>query len=273
MQEEIVTGKELTPEVKKDVSLFVQNANALEIKTEDDLVFARDAIRAGRMLKDKISEWFKPLKTAAKAAHQALCDKEKVEINPIDEGMQIYTNKITEFQLAEQKRIDEENRRLEEEARKRKDAAEKKIKARIDALAEQCLSDNEKVVALQSDLNNPELTQDERDIIEARISSLIVSMDSTKQKISDGQAKLEAAAETPRPIPVQAQFKVKGIGKIKPVYIPEIRNPYVLLAAIARKEVPLSIVKFDEVKMKRLVNEGMALPGVITREEFKTSVR
>ena len=196
-------------------------------------------------MKDKIVEWFKPLKSAAKAAHQAVCDKEKGELDPIEEGTNIYNSKIVSFQLAEQKRIEEETRREEEKARKKKEAAQKKAMDKINALAEKCLSDNEQVVELQASLNDPEMSDDERDVIQARISSLIVSIDNTKGQIVEAQEIIEDVTTTPRPLPVQQQIKVKGIGKVKPVLIPDIKNPYVLLAAVANKTVPLSIIKFD----------------------------
>jgi len=270
---EVTTGKELTTEVKQDVSLFVQNARDLVIVSEQDLIYARDNIRAGRALKDKITEWFKGMKAKAKAAHQEICDKEKAELDPVIEGTNIYNTKITNFQLAEQKRIAEENRKAEESARKKKEAAQKKAQERIDALADKCLGTNEQIVELQSSLNNPEMSVDERDVIEAKISSLMVCLDSTKQNIVETQTKIEDILEAPAPTPVAVATKVKGVGGLKPVLIPEIKNPYVLLAAVANKSVPLTVVNFDMVKIKRLVNDGMPLPGVITIETHKTNVR
>lgn len=267
------TGKELTTEVKKGVSLFVVGARELVIASEQDMIVARDNIRAGRALKEKIVEWFEPMKKAAKAAHQAVCDKEKAELDPITEGTTIYNTKITAFQIEEQKRIQAEAARLAEAARKKKEAAEKKAHARIDELAEKCLNVNEQVLALQSELNNPEVSDDERDIIEARISSLLVSMENAKGDMVKAQAKLEAAVEAPVAAPVASVPKVKGVGGLKTEKIPEIMNPYILLLAVVNKTAPLAIVNFDMVKLKRLVNEGMEFPGVVCTEKYKTSVR
>lgn len=266
-------GKELTTEVKKDVSLFVEVARELIIKSEKELITARDNIRAGRALKDKITEWFKPLKAAAQAAHKALCDKEKAELDPVSEGINIYNTKITEYQLAEQKRIEEENRKAEEAARKKKEAAQKKAQDRIDALADKCLSQNEQIAELQASLNNPDMSNDEREIIEAKINTLTVCIDNTKIDIVKAQTKIEGIIEAPAPAPVAYATKVQGIGNLKPVLEPTVMNPYVLLAAVANKTVPIDIVKFDMVKIKRLVNAGMNLPGVVTTSSHKTNVR
>jgi len=267
------TAKELTTEVKRDVSLYVENARALVIASEQEIVYARDNIRAGRALKEKIVEWFKPMKATAKAAHQAICDKEAAELLPIAEGAGIYAQKITAFQMEENRRIEAETKRMEEAARKKREAAEKKAHALIEKLAEKCLNANEMIIELQATLNNPEITGDERDIIEARISSLIVSMDSAKGDIVKAQVKLEAAVEAPVPLPVAAAPKVKGVGGIKTEKIPEIMNPYVLLAAVVNRTIPIAILDFNMVQIKRLVNAGMTLPGVVTTDKYKTNVR
>jgi hypothetical protein len=268
-----ITGKELTTEVKKDVSMFVVGARDLVIASEQEMIYARDNIRAGRALKEKIIEWFKPMKEAARAAHLSVCNKETAELLPISEGMDIYSKKITAFQIAEKQSIDAETKRLEEAARKKREAAEKKAHARIDALAEKCLGANEQIVELQASLNDPDITDDGRDIIEARISSLIVSMESAKGDIIKSQVKLEAAVEAPVPLPVAAAPKVKGVGGIKTEKIPEVMNPYVLLAAVVAKTIPIAVVDFNMVQIKRLVNAGMTLPGVVTTDKYKTNIR
>lgn len=267
-------NQELTTEVRNEVTSFIDEANAHVITHSIGIEIARDRIRAGRVLKEKIIEKFKPIKEKARAAHLAVCALENEFLNPVAEATGIYTQKITDLQVAEEKRIEEQRRIAEEAAQKKREAAEKKAQAKIDAMADKCLSINEQITELQTALNSPEITDDEADILHAKISSLIASMDSTKGDIVKQQAKIEAAASAaPVSSSVPAPPKVKGVGGLKMEKIPEIKNPYILLQGVVSKTVPLAIVEFNMAKIKRLVNDGMELPGVVCTEKPKTTIR
>ena len=77
--------------------------------------------------KNKRIAWFKPLKQLAKAAHDAICGREKEALGPLNEaaahlelGMRNYREADRIARENEQKRVDEENRkRAEEDARLR----------------------------------------------------------------------------------------------------------------------------------------------------------
>lgn len=268
-----VSSRELTTEVKKDVSMYVQAANALVIASEQDIIVARDNIRAGRELKNKIVEWFKPMKEAARAAHIAICNKETAELEPISEGTQIYNTKITSYQVAEKARLEAEAKKLAEAAEKKRNAAIKKAQAYLEGVAEKALGYNEQVAELQQILSGPDISDDERTILEAMINSLLVLIEQSHSDMIKVQVKVEAVIDEPVPMPVTPTAKVKGVGGLKVELIPEIMNPYVLLAAVANKTIPLAVVSFDMVKIKRLVNEGLQIPGVVTSEKYKTNVR
>jgi len=262
---------EIAKEVKADVNQYVEAANALVITGERELIIARDSIRVGRELIAKITDWFAPLKAAAKAAHQALCDKERAELAPLEQARQILTAKISDYQLAEQRRIDEERKKAELEALKRREAIERRVQDRIDALASKCLSISDEIAELEKAIVDEATDEDERDLLRAKISALTARLENTKSKIDIETEKIEAPLDVP--IAETEATRVKGIGNLKKVLIPKIVNPYALLAAVAEKKVPLSVVKFDEVKIKRLVNEGMTLPGVVTSETYKPVIR
>ena len=98
---------------------------ALEVKDQGSLNLANKAmVRIGQIRKGIIAYFADP-KTKAKAAHQAIVDKEKEALNPLKEAEEILKPRIGTYVIA-QRRIQEEAERKvrEEEERKKREAEE-----------------------------------------------------------------------------------------------------------------------------------------------------
>ena len=103
----------------------LEYSRALEVKNQESLNLANKAmVRIGQTRKGIIAYFADP-KTKAKAAHQAIVDKEKDALKPLKEAEDILKPRIGTYVMT-QRRIQEEaeRRAREEEERKKREAEE-----------------------------------------------------------------------------------------------------------------------------------------------------
>ena len=98
---------------------------ALEVKDQGSLNLANKAMMRIGQIRKGIIAYFADPKTKAKAAHQAIVDKEKDALKPLKEAEEILKPRIGTYVIA-QRRIQEEAERKvrEEEERKKREAEE-----------------------------------------------------------------------------------------------------------------------------------------------------
>lgn len=111
------TVEEKSLSVIEDQSLDVlAQAKSIEVTDQQTYEVAGFFTKACTELKSKIVDFFKPMKTKAKAAHQEICDNEKRHLGPVDEAIKVFKGKMTTWYMAEQKKIREEEDRLRQES-------------------------------------------------------------------------------------------------------------------------------------------------------------
>jgi hypothetical protein len=117
---------------KQSVSLF-EEADQITVRSPEDM---RKAIEFGRGIADlimNITAFFGPLKKTAKAAHTALCDKEKEALDIPRQAESVVDAAIRKYRQAEaakaQAAADKERARLQAQAEKERAEAVRLLKA------------------------------------------------------------------------------------------------------------------------------------------------
>lgn len=142
------------PQVKEGLAL-VRVARSIQVLTVEDREYASET---GRQIAG-ISKWFtnfvKPMKEAAAAAHKAICTQENSVIEPLEGAKKYLSSQIGAFdQRIENERREEEARlreklRIEAEAEAKKQSEEQAL---TDAIALEAEGDSQGAAAV---LNNP----------------------------------------------------------------------------------------------------------------------
>ena len=101
-------------------------ATALELEAADIVVcdqegldLAGDLLRRIQTLKKNAEAWFKGLKRPLDDAKKQVLDKEKQVLAPLDRAREIVDRRVSDFQLAERRRLEEEARKAREEAERK----------------------------------------------------------------------------------------------------------------------------------------------------------
>lgn len=119
-------------ELEKGGSLILSEAQALAIRSPEDMAMADAHLAKARAHVKMIEEAFRDSKAKAKQAHQAICDLEKRALTPALEVARVLNPKMTAWTL-EQRRIQEaEQRRLEDQAAKDAERLAKKLEKKGD---------------------------------------------------------------------------------------------------------------------------------------------
>lgn len=94
---------------------------SLPIVSDENYAEATEFLKTVKTFQKRVTDFFRPLKEKAKAAHQALCDEEKKAMTPaLDDEARVKAALVTYSEAQERKRL-EEQRRLQEEARKQEE--------------------------------------------------------------------------------------------------------------------------------------------------------
>lgn len=105
-------------EIEKDLAytaeLSVHEAQAVTIITSEDYTFASQLLIEHKKRIKAIKDYWDQPKSAAKLAHQALCDKEKAMLAPFTQAETIIKGAMVIYQ----RKVDDERRLAEQEARR-----------------------------------------------------------------------------------------------------------------------------------------------------------
>ena len=107
-------------EFKEESLTLKQQASAIQVKSVESYASAGELGKSMKELRQKVVDYFKPLKDAANKAHKALTTRENEELKPIDEAITILRAEMNKY-TADQERI--------------RKVAEDKLKAEQEAIA------------------------------------------------------------------------------------------------------------------------------------------
>ena len=258
----IVENQKQMQEIEKDVPLRIARANQVVIRTEDDVVLAKKFINEDKEQRNKIIEYWKPLKEKTRAAYEDVRLKEKALLEVIDNARKVFDQKIITFYDEQERIAREEAEKEAERLRKEKEKILAKVEKQIDSLSAKQASLQDQIAVLVKMLESAE-NEVEAEIIQAKIDILTAKSEGATEKIQEAQTKIDEVSIPEVPVTQTAAPQVGGVSA-KTKLIPEVVSPMLLVRAVAEGKVPIGVVKaFDITLLARLVNSGMNnIPGI-----------
>lgn len=273
---ETVTAMEVQEEqMQEKVSPIVAEAEALVVDSQEVVEKGTEVVKGIKALVKEVNETFDPIIKQAHKAHKEAVGTKKRHLEPLDKAEQTIKAKIAQYL----DHVEEEQRKEEERAREQaRKEHEKKLKAaerKVTRLTEKAGTIQEEIDALEAGLEKETLDEEgvEEQAIRARIATLRKRLDNTSEAIEEHATEAEAPSFTPPAPPTTPPArKVAGMSSRKKTVV-NVVNPTLLIRAVADGKVPVSVVKFDETAIRKLVDAGMKLPGVAARHKRSVSVR
>jgi len=217
-----------------------------------------------------------PMKQAAKAAHQATVDAEKKVLTPLESAKSIFTQAgtymVKEIDHRAEIERQKEEQRLHRERQRKIEAAHKKI----EKLRAGSGTDGEMLANLNAELESPEITEEEAEVIRSQIQVVEAKIAGDQQRAAELTRQAEQAAEAPVAYtqPAAKAAAPKGtVGRTETtVEILDIRK---LCKGVADGILPDGVVTGVDSVLKNLAKAGMDLSkfGCKVKTDKKTHFR
>jgi hypothetical protein len=248
-----------------DSSPLVTQAKALQIKTDEDVITAKDIrtqlkAREKFIMDDPTGPQFTINIKNAHSLHKSLVASAKVFTDPINEAVGIIDRGLGNHEL--------EKRRLKEladkQAKEDQEAAQKKIMDAATAKINKALASTGKIEQQIADMeeivNGPDSSETEIELASRQIEVLRMKLDSHTEKAAQIQKTAEQAADAlPVASPAAVDYtKTKGV-KVKK--IGEVINKTALIKAVADGKLPDVIFDINQGHINRLINMGIVFPS------------
>lgn len=105
--------------------MAIVRAMSLKVESNETYLEASDALRENKRMAKAVADYWAGPKSQAKAAHQAICDREKAMLQPLSEAEAIIKRSMVTYQNA----VEEARRVAEREARKRQQEEAERLMA------------------------------------------------------------------------------------------------------------------------------------------------
>lgn len=258
---------------KTEIDGALAEAQAFTIINHEGLEDARDRIKGIKLLRKQIDDTYDPRIDEAYKLHKNLLADKKRFTAPLDQAEGVYKTKMSDRIRLEEAQARLEAERQAEEDRKKHEAELKRIHGNLSKIMEKHNDLQQKIDALEAEVNRADILPLEAEVILAQIAALEAQKDSTGVKVAEIQSRVaEKTIAQPMPIAAKAE-KVSGVSAAKDYDI-DVVNPAALAKAIAEGKVPVTVIKsWDITVMKTLVKAGVFLPGVSAKERLKIGVK
>lgn len=181
--------------VKQEIMDVVSAAEALIIRSAEDLPLVADFLQKVAQAKRKIADVFGPQKKATHLAWQSVIAQEKKFLGPLESAEAMVKHKKTDFDIEQKKTID----RMREEAERKAAAKEEQIRARLLKKME-AERDLEKVAVLQEKIEEvhvdrqsvPEMIKVEGIATQKDIEVEVVNIYHLMEAVINGQVNVDA---------------------------------------------------------------------------------
>jgi hypothetical protein len=256
-------------------SPLVAQAKALQIKTDEDVITAKDIrsqlkARITFVMDDPTGPKFTENISGAHKLHKSLVAAAKVFTDPCNDAIGIIDTNIGKF--------DQEKRRLKEladrQAKEDQQAAQKKIMDAATAKINKALASTgrieQQIIDMQEIVNNPESSETEIELASRQIEVLRMKLDSHTEKASQIQKIAEQAADA-LPVASPAAVSFTKTTGVKTKKIGTVLDKMGLIKLIAEGKAPDGLVDINEGMLNKLINIGVTFPADIisVREESK----
>lgn len=258
------------PDLMDQINPIVIDAQSLMVSTREDVEKARAMGKGINALISTVEATFRPIKQAQDAAKKVTLDQEKRHLAPLRQAKGIIADKITAWDEAERKRIEEEHRLAAQEAERKRQAALTAAQKKLDALTQNLSSDQEKLTILESRLTDPMISDEEAEVVRANIRTIQAHINTTMERTAEVEMKVEEASAPITPTVSAHEVKTAtGVGQEKAITG---INTKVLLRYLASDECPFDASQFIDWKEGALKKQIQAanLPGVSWQWKAKT---
>lgn len=263
---------QLPAEIENKRAPALQFAAQLVVKSEADIITARNGIQTIKALRDEIDGHFDPLIKGAHDQHKALLTKKREFTGPLDEAEAQVKTKINGYLSFVEEEQRKQADRLAEIAAKEKARMLEQISKKLDKALCTLVSLGEQRVKLEEMLDEAE-TDEERQSIQMRLRPILAKINTVEAEAARKQMEVETAAIVTPVTPEPKGIDVAGVSS-RVEYVPtRVVNMNQLLMAIRDGKVPVTAIQADMSVIKKLRNMGMDIPGVEFDVRRITSVR
>jgi Zn-dependent M16 (insulinase) family peptidase len=267
-----------TPEVlslRVPDSPLVAQAKALQIKTDDDVITAKDyrkqlKAREQFIMDDPTGPQFTINIKNAHTLHKSLVAASRVFTDPINQAIGLIDIGIGKF--------DQEKRRLkelaEQQAREEQEKDRQKImnaaQAKIDRALAMAGKTEQQIIDMQAIADNPESSETEITLALRKIEILRLQLENKQEQAAAIQKTAEQSMDA---LPV-ASAETAGLSKIagvKTKKIAEVVDKMALIKLVSEGKAPDIIFDLNQGALNKLVNMGISFPADIVKvkEESK----
>jgi len=261
-------------EIQQEINPLVETATAMIVATVQDkervVLFVKDINASIKKVKD----FFSPMKTAAQAAHKAICGRENEVLGRAEDAKRLALGKVSIYDQEQEKIRLAEEAKLREKALKDHEKALEKAQAKLNSILSKSTDSQETIDLLNMELGRDDLNDIERQKIESQIEIQTAILENNQEKFDEVQARVQEPVFM-EPVIVPKAERVAGSVTVKDYEI-QITNPLAVFKAIGAGILPLSCGKVIDNEIKKFVKmHGGAkqVPGVAYRAITKTHVR
>ena len=258
------------PDKMAIVSPMLARAESLVVKTKEDVAAARIFGKDINAMISTIEADFKPTKQAIDASKAVVLQQEKNHLTPLRLAKDITAQKITAWDEAERRRIEEEQRAIAREQERVRQLALENARKKLDKLMAGMTDDTDKLTTLNAQLESPETTDEEAEVIRSQIRTIEARITTTVERAAEVEAKVEEVSQPVAPAMSAREVKTAtGVNQVKEVTAVNMR---VLVRWLAKEDCPVDpamVLKIQDGAIKQLV-QRLDIPGVSWRWASKT---
>lgn len=271
MEMAIVPSSEIS-KIESKINLFIKEVEAYEIQSHDDLNFANEQRKKMKGVIEEIGKIFDESCELTDKAHKGAVALRKRFLDPAKWIDRTWQDKMGNWQMAEKKRIEDEETKRLETAKKEQEKILAQAAKKIDDLLNKSTDIQTQINSLTEALNT--CTDDtEATAIRGKLEIFI----SKKNKIEEGiQAKAQEAEQIkydPPPVAI-FQEKPKPAGmSFKIVKEGVVIDKIAVIKAVATGVLPHDLLEVNQGVLDKLLNAGIVISGVRVQEKPKVSTR
>ena len=248
-----------------------EHATAIIIRNNDELKAANDYRRD--VLKPLIAEiheaWDSEIKDAD-ALHKSLIVKRNKYLTPADAAYKTIGTKMAEYDEEVREVARKLQAKLDAEAREKAQKEQEKADKKIFALMEKAGGISEQIDALKAEIEASESVM-EIEKMERQVEVLTRKLEAAQVKAAEVAQAAEEVYEMPAPV-IQAKPQVQGMSTRQVTEIVSV-DIKALAVAVAAGTAPIGVFDANEGAIKKLVDAGMTLAGVVTRKKTIVNTR
>lgn len=251
---------------------ITESAGGLEVKSEEDMEVAHGYLKGIKDLIKEVKATFDPICESNHKAWKVSLAARTTQQEPLEKAEKVIKGKIGGCMDICEKQRQEEEKKARGVAQKEQDRVLKAVKKRIETLIKKGGDIQENISTLKHELEDPELSPIEEAAITAQLEILEAEAEGNAEKVEQKTAEAVAPTYVAPIAVVTSRPKVKGLSStVKKVGT--VTNAMALVKAVAAGTIPISVIKFDIAAINKLLNAGMTLPGVSSKDDRTVTVR